>query len=359
MHKTKPHDTTFLKNILITILILSLSVSISFLLKNVFGIPDQISDVFLFAVFLVSALTKGYVYGMLAAFVGALSVHYAFTVPYYIFDISAPQTFFALVFMMIISVMTSALTTKLKEWEALKAENELERMRANLLRSVSHDLRTPLTTIYGSSSAILDHYDTFTDSQKKNIITGIKEDAEWLTRIVENLLSITRIDDIGKVKLIKTPTVLEELIDSVILKFKKRYANKPVLLDLPEEMVLIPMDAILIEQVLINLLENAVQHAKGMTTLSLKVFVLGKHAVFEISDDGCGIDKEQINKILSGNYVPKIQQLESKKRNAGIGLSVCAAVIKVHGGVISADHAKTGGAVFRFALPMEVDTIEQ
>ena len=254
------HQT--LKNTFITIFILFVSIIISFLLKNVIEISDLISDVFLFAVFLVSVLTKGYIFGMMASFVGALSVQYFFTEPYYIFDVSAPQTLFALVFMIIISVMTSAVTTKLKEWEALKAENEMERTRSNLLRAVSHDLRTPLTTIYGSSSAIIDHFDTFSDNQKKMIINGIKEDAAWLTRIVENLLSITRIEDTGKVRLIKSSIVLDELIDSVIQKFKKRYSDKTILIDIPEEGVCIPMDALLIEQVLINLLENAVHHVK-------------------------------------------------------------------------------------------------
>ena len=104
-------------------------------------------------------------------------------------------------------------------------------MRANLLRAVSHDLRTPLTTIYGASSSIIDNYEKFNDTQKMQMLTGIKEDSEWLISIVENLLSITRIDN-GNVKLLKTPTVLEELIDAVILKFKKRYHKKGEI-DLP------------------------------------------------------------------------------------------------------------------------------
>lgn len=93
-------------------------------------------------------------------------------------------------------------------------------MRANLLRAVSHDLRTPLTTIYGSSTTLLENSDAMTEEQKTTIVNGIKEDSEWLVRMVENLLSITRIDS-GQVKIIKTPTILDELIDSVILKFKK------------------------------------------------------------------------------------------------------------------------------------------
>lgn len=122
--------------------------------------------------------------------------------------------------------------------------------------------------------------------------------------MVENLLSVTKIGE-GKVKLNKTPIILDELINSVILKLKKHYPEQDVLLDIPEKIVLIPMDAILIEQVLINLLENAIQHAKGMTELSLKVFVLGDKAIFEVKDNGCGIAKEHLATIFQGNYTGK------------------------------------------------------
>ena len=254
--------------------------------------------------------------------------------------------------MIIISILTSALTTKLKRHEATKAESEKERMRANLLRAVSHDLRTPLTTIYGSSTTLLENGNTMTEEQKNKIVEGIKEDSEWLVRMVENLLSITRIDS-GMVKIIKTSTVLEELIDSVILKFKKRYPNQNVTIEIPEDMIVIPMDAILIEQVIVNLLENAVQHAINMTCLSLRVFTLGNRSIFEIRDDGCGIAPERLDNIFSGYYASKEELADRQKKNAGIGLSVCATIIKAHGGEIKAENARTGGAVFRFWLDTE------
>ncbi|MBQ8416849.1 MAG: GHKL domain-containing protein, partial [Clostridia bacterium] len=218
--------------------------------------------------------------------------------------------------------------------------------------AVSHDLRTPLTTIYGASSSILDNYDRLNDTQKVQMIGGIKEDSEWLIRMVENLLSVTRIDS-GKVKLIKTPTVLEELIDSVILKFKKRYPEQRVTLDIPDTLVVIPMDAMLIEQVIINILENAVHHAGDFKKLTLKVFVLGRKAIFEIADDGCGIKEEQLEYIFTGGHAREEGSSDTHKRNAGIGLSVCATIIKAHGGTISAQNAKNGGAVFRFSLTTE------
>ena len=191
-----------------------------------------------------------------------------------------------------------------------------------------------------------------TEEQRTRIVTGIKEDSEWLVRMVENLLSITRIDS-GQVKIIKAPTVLEELIDSVILKFKKRYPSQSVKIEIPDDVIIIPMDAILIEQVIVNILENAVQHAQGMTLLILRVFTLGNKAIFEIKDNGCGINPKRLDTLFTGYYAQENEIVDSQKKNAGIGLSVCATIIKAHGGSIKAENAKTGGAVFRFALDTE------
>lgn len=338
-----------LKNIAIMLGILMATFVISIVLQNILTVQEHIATVFVFAVFLVSIITDGYLYGILTAFLGMIAVNFAFTFPYFALNFSIPENFISALIMIGISLITSALTTKLKRWQELKAEGEHEKMRANLLRAVSHDLRTPLTTIYGSSSAIIDNYDSLSDESKMKMVLGIKEDSQWLIGMVENLLSITRIDS-GRVKLIKSPTVLEELIDSVILKFKKRYTDQTVEIYIPDEVVIIPMDALLIQQVLINILENAVHHAKGMTRLSLRVYLEGDNAVFEISDNGCGIDKDRLEKIFTGYYNDAEQGNDTKRRNAGIGLSVCATIVKAHGGRIYAENSRSGGAVFRFAL---------
>ena len=323
-----------------------------------FDIWEQITTIFAFSVFLISLVTEGYLYGAISAILSVFIINYTFTYPYFNMDFSVPESIISAIVMLIISLLTSMLTTKLKAWQLVKAEGEKERMRANLLRAVSHDLRTPLTTIYGSSSSIIENYDKLSDAQKLQMTKGIKEDSEWLIRMVENLLSITKIDS-GAVKLIKTPTVLDELIDSVILKFKKRYPEQRVELDIPSDVVIIPMDAILIEQVIINILENAIHHAKGFTRLSLHVFTIDNKAIFEITDNGCGIPSEKLDRIFMG-YSDKAENAsDTQARNAGIGLSVCATILKAHGGDITAENAKGGGAVFRFSLTTEDASDEQ
>ena len=257
-----------------------------------------------------------------------------------------------------IAVLTSALTTKVKHQEAIKAETEKEKMRANLLRAVSHDLRTPLTTIYGSCTALRENGAGLTEEQKDRMLQGIQKDSQWLVRMVENLLSITRIDS-GSIQIVKVSTALDELIDSVLVKFYKHYPDHRILLELPEELVLIPMDAMLIEQVLINLLENAVLHGKGLTQIRLSVSVDGELAVFEVRDNGCGIPQEKLTRVFTGYFGSNDQMADQAKRNAGIGLSLCATIIRAHGGTISAENDPAGGAVFRFTMNTEETTDEQ
>ncbi len=139
----------------------------------------------------------------------------------------------------------------------------------------------------------------------------------------------------------------------MILKFKKRYPSQKVDIEIPDEVIIIPMDAILIEQVAVNILENAVQHAEGMTSLTLRVFTLGNKAIFEIKDNGCGINPRRMDALFTGYYAQEGEIADGQKKNAGIGLSVCATIIKAHGGNIKAENAKAGGAVFRFVLDTE------
>lgn len=345
-----------LVSIIFTIGIISVFFIISLMLENILDADTLIPAVFALAVFLISLITDGLIYGIVASLLSVLALNFAFTFPYFKFNFSIPENMISAIIMLVITIMSSTLASRVKQQEKIKAETAHEKMRGNLLRAVSHDLRTPLTTIYGSSSAIIDKYDCLSKEQLIQLATGIKEDSQWLIRMVENLLSVTRIDN-GTVQIIMTSTVLEELIDAVLIKFKKRYPEQKIVVDIPDEFVSIPMDAVLIEQVIVNILENAVQHATGMTELTLKVFVVGKNAIFEILDDGCGIERERLAHIFEGFFEAKDAPIDSQKNNMGIGLSVCASIIKAHNGSITAENRKGGGCCFRFALNMEEEHV--
>lgn len=338
-----------LKEAAMTFLILGAAFCLCLLMQNLFRTRTLIPAVFVLAVFLVSFFTQRYLFGIVASLVSVLALNFAFTFPYFTLNFTVPESIFSAVIMLAVTIMTSTMTTKLKKQEKMRAESEKEKLRANLLRAVSHDLRTPLTTIYGSCSAIIENYDRFSEGQKKKLLGEIREEADWLIRMVENLLSVTRIGGRG-VSVVKTPTVLEELIDTVVMKFAKRYPSQEIQVEIPEEFVSIPMDAMLIGQVLTNLLENAVRHAEGMTALVLTVRTEGNEAVFTVADDGCGIPQDKLAGIFSGSAGGSP---DSRKNNMGIGLSVCAAIIRAHGGRIWAKNRKEGGALFGFSLEAE------
>lgn len=345
-------DNNIKKNIIITTLILIAFLGLSYTVAEFFDTLSLVPALGAFAVFLISLITNGYVYGIIASLFCVLVLNFAFTFPFFKFNFTIPENLVSALIMLAITFMSCTLATQVKQQEKINAENAKEKLRANLLRAVSHDLRTPLTTIYGSSQTIINQYDQLSKDKIIQLATGIKEDSEWLVRMVENLLSVTKLDSDG-VNLNKSPTVLEELIDTVIIKFKKRFSGQEVLVDIPDEFICIPMDAVLIEQVILNILENAVQYAIGMTELKLKVFTMGDNAIFEISDDGCGIPKDMLPDIFTGFFEKKESHVDIQKNCMGIGLSVCASIIKAHDGKISVENRKTGGCCFRFSLKLE------
>ncbi len=335
-----------------TLLMVAAAFGISLLFQEYFDIDALIPMIFVLGTFLVSLWTQGYLWGILASLLSVFAVNYAFTFPYYAFNFSLPENLFSAVVMLTVAIVTGTLTAKIKEQEKVRAEVEREKMRANLLRAVSHDLRTPLTSIDGSVSVLMENYDELPRERQLKMLEEVRKDSQWLIRMVENLLSVTRIGG-ERVRVIKTPTVLEELIDATLVKFRKRYPGQPVTVNIPGDFISIPMDGILMEQVLVNLLENAVFHARGMTWLSLAVHTEGDKAVFEIADNGCGIPKERIENLFAGYLDPIDTPADSQRSNMGIGLSVCATIVRAHGGVLEAENRKEGGALFRFALKME------
>lgn len=345
-------DAAFMAAILAAMFLINLG------MQAAFETHTMLAAIFVLGVFIISIKTEGYFWGILASAISVLIVNFTFTYPFNAFNFTIPENLASAIVMLIVSIMTSALNTKVISQEKLKRESEQERMRANLLRAISHDLRTPLTSIYGSTSTVIQHYDMLDKQRKLQLLDEVRNDADWLIRMVENLLSVTRIGD-DKVQIAKTPTVLEELIESVLVKFKKRYPNQKVTLSLPEDFIMIPMDAMLIEQVFVNLLENAVIHAKGMTTLWINVRISEKNAIIEVADDGCGMTSEQLDKIFTGAVKSDSKLSDSSRSSMGIGMSVCSAIIKAHGGTISAKNREGGGTAICFALEMEDMDFEQ
>ncbi len=342
------------KNSMTTIGILLLAAFFCTWIQMFSETDNHVPLLFVFAVVLVSRFTDGYVYGIIGSLIAVVGANYAFTYPYFKVNFTLegyPLTFFV---MLAVAVIVSALTTQIKEKERIHLEIEREKMRGNLLRAVSHDIRTPLTSIVGTTSLLLESAEELSEDKKQELVVDMREEAQWLIRIVENLLSITRIEG-GRstAKLDMQEELIEEIVGSSVVKFKKKFPQIQVDIRLPEELLLVPMDGILVEQVLTNLMENAVLH--GKTTSKIDIVIEddqeGNRVRIAVEDNGEGIKASLIPKIFNGKMHSEEGKESDSKRNMGIGLSVCNTIVKAHKGQMKAENKPSGGARFIFWLP--------
>lgn len=356
--KEKMDRRNLLINILVTSGIFAVATLLSIAFFHYSKNSTSVAIIYVLAVMLVARYTNGYVPGILASIMGVFCVNYVFTYPYMNLDFSIdgyPVTFVA---MAIISGLTSALTTQFKkqsrilnEREKLLMEAEKETMRANLLRAVSHDLRTPLTSIIGMADTYLAETGRLTESEKSYMVRSISEDANWLLNMVENLLSVTRIR-VGETRVNTSLEPLEEVVSEAVQRLRKRLPKAKVKVQVPEEFLMVPMDAMLIEQVIINLLENAVYHS-GADTIDFTVKREGGQVVFHVQDYGKGIAPERLDTIFDGGGVD-VNESGDSHRGMGIGLTICKTIVHAHQGTIWARNRKQG-AEFIFTLPLGED----
>lgn len=311
---------------------------------------------FVLAVACVSRWTEGYFWGVFASFFGVICVNYVFTYPYWEFNFTMTGYPLTFVTLLAVALMISTMTTRIKRQERLRLETERETMRADLLRAMSHDIRTPLTSIVGNTAAVLENADTLSEAQRRTLLRDVNEDAQWLIRMVENILSITRIR--GEQTLSTECEAAEEIAGEAARKFDRRFPDVRVSVEVPDEVLLVPMDATLIEQVILNLMENAAIHG-GAASICLRVEREGTNAVFSVSDNGRGIPREKLATLFDAAYSGAADGSAAGgtdgKKNMGIGLSVCRAIVKAHGGAMSGGNLPNGGAVFRFHLPLQGD----
>lgn len=317
--------------------------------------PDNSSffamSVFMLAVTLTSFFTQGYGYGIFQSVVSVICVNWLFSEPFGVFTLDLagyPLTFAT---MLVVSLLISTLTSKVKRQEQQRFELERENLLANLLRSVSHDIRTPLTSILGASSVILESPGISPETQRE-WVGEIHKDAQWLMRMTENLLAVTRCANAGVA--IKTEAeVVEEVISGAVVKFRRKTPDMRVEVRRPQEIILARMDAVLIEQVLVNLFENSALHSKTATRIRVEIFQEGKRVHIRVTDNGQGFSPDQLPGVFD-SYAGRNREA-TLRRTTGIGLSVCQAIIHAHSGEITACNSADGGAQIDFWLPGEED----
>ena len=246
--------------------------------------------------------------------------------------------------------MENIRVTNEKEAEKLKTQDE--RLRADLLRSISHDLRTPLTSISGNSSVLLQSDNKLDPETKRQLYQDIYDDSQWLINLVENLLSVSRVKN-GEMKLNRSDEVLDDIIDEAMHHIDRHAKNHLLEVKKCGEMILVNVDVHLIIQVIINLVDNAVKYTPQGSTICLATYRQSGKVVVEVSDNGPGISDEEKSHIFEMFYNGK-KDVSDSRRSMGMGLALCRSIIEAHGGQINVTSNTPCGASFTFTLPESV-----
>lgn len=238
--------------------------------------------------------------------------------------------------------------TREKEEAAVMAKNE--QLRANLLSTISHDLRTPLTSISGNASNLISNYQRMDDITRKHVFTDIYDDSMWLINIVENLLSVTKIEE-GRMNLNLSSELLDEVISEAITHISRSRPDRKISVNIKDELLIAKIDVSLITQVIINLLDNALKYTPSSCDITVTARRKDNRAVISVADTGPGIeDKDKIHvfeKFYTGN-----KKIADSRRSMGLGLSLCKSIINIHGGEISLSDNTPHGCIFSFTLPL-------
>ena len=324
---------------------------------------------YIIAVLVISIFTSKMYFCLISSFVGVVLFNCFFTCPEFslsVHDAGYPVTF---VTMFITAFIAGTLANKLKrniliaeqnarekEEAALLAQNE--QLRANMLRSISHDLRTPLTSISGNASTLISGGDTLDESTRQQIYTDIYSESMWLIEMVENLLYATRIED-GRMQLNISVEILDDIVQEAVRHTKRTYPKRNIIVDMYDEIIPVMADANLIVQVIVNLMDNAVKYSDEDSDVTVSVRRENAHTVvISVSDHGSGISDEEKEKVFDMFYTGGSRSSDSR-RSLGLGLALCRSIITSHGGTISVSDNIPNGTVVSFTLPIgEVDLNE-
>ncbi len=242
-----------------------------------------------------------------------------------------------------------------KEEEVLRRRNE--KLRADLLRSISHDLRTPLTSISGNASNLLSSGDGFDEKMRRKLYSDIYDDSVWLISLVENLLAVSRIED-GTMQLHRKLELLDDIISESLMHIDRRSSEYTIIAEPSAEPILIDVDGRLIVQVLINLINNAIQYTPPGSTIRISSMSMGDCAKVTVSDNGPGIPDSEKDYIFAMFYSGR-KKVTDSKRSLGLGLALCRSIVRAHGCEIMLDDNIPHGCVFSFTLPMKEVTLHE
>ena len=239
----------------------------------------------------------------------------------------------------------------IREKEAAAILAKSEQLRANLLRTISHDLRTPLTSISGNASNLISNGSHFDEETKQKLYEDIYTDSMWLINLVENLLSATRIEE-GRMTLRVTTELLSDIIEEVVQYSSRKLHQHHLTVDCKDDLILVKADTKLIVQVIANLVDNAIKYTPQNSSITISARTTGSMAEISVADNGPGISEEDKDKIFDKFYCGS-NKIADSRRSVGLGLFLCKAIVEAHGGTIHVEDNLPHGAIFRFTLPRE------
>jgi two-component system sensor histidine kinase KdpD len=290
---------------------------------------------------------------VLASVLGVLAFDFTFVEPYYRLDVHDQQYLVTFAAMLLTALTISTLThrdrARAREARVAWELAESEFLRNTLLSGVSHDLRTPLAAITGSASTLIEMGDHAPAHTRAEMLDTIYGEAERMERLINNLLDMTRLESGGLV-LRKQWQPLQEVVGSALRHVEHRLGDRKVSADLPADLPLVQIDDVAIEQVLVNLIDNALEHTPGDVPIDIAARATDGRIVVDVSDRGPGLPAGAEERVFDKFFRAHATGLS--RRGIGLGLAICRGIVEMHGGTISACNRPGGGAVFRFTLPL-------
>ena len=279
-----------------------------------------------------------------ASVLNVAAYNFFFVPPRGTFHVDDPEYFVTFGMMLAVGLIVAGLTDRVraraKAQAALEVEAETERIRSALLTSISHDLRTPLAVITGASSSLAERGERLSAEERQALAQSIFQQARDVSELVSKVLQMTRLES-GAIRLERDWGSLNEIAEAVLRRLRERMSTHLMMVDLPNDLPLVRVDASLIEQVLGNLLENAARHTPPRTLVRLRAERSAGEVVVSVEDYGPGLDEAELARVFNKFH-----------RGAGLGLAICRAIVQLHQGRIWAERMPVGTA-FRFALPLE------
>jgi two-component system, OmpR family, sensor histidine kinase KdpD len=289
-----------------------------------------------------------------ASALSVVAFDYFFVPPSGTFSVDDPQYLLTFAMMLGVGLVISQLATIVRAQAQAQArlalDAETERIRNALLSSISHDLRTPLAVICGASSSLAERGESLGANERRALAESVFAQARDMSELVAKVLEMTRLES-GAIALERDWAALNEIAGSVLRRLEERLAGHMVMTELPDQLPLVRVDSVLMEQVLCNLLENAAKHTPPRTLIRLRAETSGQVMTVSVEDFGPGLSGDELEHVF-GKFERGAGWV-SGRGGMGLGLAICRAIVRLHGGTIWAEPLPGGGTAFRFTLPLE------